>query len=111
VLFRETTRCWTAVRLCAIGITELLEVARYRSHVNCCGSALRYRRPIWAFPPQTWATCHRKRPFFFSRGRVRSPCLFPPFSATARTNASGIAIYSDAADIALRFHGFWRRDG
>ena len=36
-------------------------------------------------------------------GRARAP--------RGRTNASGIAIYSDAADVALRFRGFWRRNG
>src|SRR5262249_20942951 len=28
-----------------------------------CGSASRYRRPPWAFPPLTWAAFCRKRPF------------------------------------------------
>jgi hypothetical protein len=56
--------------LLAFARTEPLEVAHCRLHISARGNALRYRRPIWAFPPQTWATCDRKRPFFSAAGQL-----------------------------------------
>ncbi len=58
-LGQRQRRCATVPR--AIDVEQLrasqgpmlrvLEVAQRRPHIGPCGSALRYRRPTWAFPP------------------------------------------------------------